>query len=112
MRELVNPPHPAVVIGTLWPELHADYTAPPAPGGEDPYARERQLLDLATVVRIGPEFTDGEEARARAAAVRDPRLKAVLESAGYGLTQTPAAARNWSPAGTTPRPPSRMRGRC
>jgi len=92
VRALVNPPRPAVVIGTLWPDLYARYTAMPAPGGEDPYARERQLLDLATVVRIGPAFTPGEQAQAWEAATRDARLKAALESAGYGLTQTLAAA--------------------
>jgi hypothetical protein len=92
VRELVNPPHPAVVIGTLWPDLYTGYTAVPAPGAADPHARERQLLDLATVVRIGPAFSPAEQARAHAAAVHDPRLKAALESAGYGLTQTLAAA--------------------
>jgi len=92
VEALVNPPHPAVVIGTLWPELYADYTAVPEPGGRDPHARERQLLGLATEVRIAPAFTDGEQARARAAAARDPRLKIALETAGYGLTQTLAAA--------------------
>jgi hypothetical protein len=64
----------------------------PAHGGADPHARERQLLDLATVVRIAPAFTPAEQARARAAATRDPRLKVALEASGYGLTQTLAAA--------------------
>jgi hypothetical protein len=68
------------------------YTAVPAHGGADPHARERQLLDLATVVRIAPAFTPAEQARARAAATRDPRLKVALEASGYGLTQTLAAA--------------------
>ena len=89
---LLDPPHPAVVIGTLWPALYTRYTAVPAPGGADPHARERQLLDLATVVRIGPAFSPAEQARAHAAAARDPRLKVALESPGYGLTQTLAAA--------------------
>ena len=92
VRALVNPPHPAVVIGTLWPDLYTGYTAVPAPGGADPHARERQLLDLAAVVRIGPAFTPAEQARARAAAARDARLKVALAAAGYGLTQTLAAA--------------------
>ena len=50
------------------------------------------MLDLADVVRIGPEFSPAEQGRARAAAARDPRLRVALESAGYGLTQTLAAA--------------------
>ena len=83
---------PAVIIGTLWPDRYAAYTALPTPGGADPHAREREVLDLATVVRIGPEFSQAEQDQARAAAARDPRLKIALGAAGYGLTQTLAAA--------------------
>ena len=50
------------------------------------------MLDLAAVVRIGAEFSPAEQDRARAAAARDPRLGVALEAAGYGLTQTLAAA--------------------
>ena len=92
MRALLNAPHPAVIIGTLWPDRYAAYTTVPAPGGADPHAREREVLDLAAVVRIGPEFSPAEQDRARAAAARDPRLQVALEAAGYGLTQTLAAA--------------------
>ena len=92
VRALLNAPHPAVIIGTLWPERYAAYTALPAPGGADPHAREREVLDLAAVVRIDPEFSPAEQDRARAAAARDPRLPVALEAAGYGLTQTLAAA--------------------
>ena len=81
-----------MIIGTLWPDRYTAYTALPAPGGADPHAREREVLDLAAVVRIGPEFSPAEQDRARAAAARDPRLKIALEAAGYGLTQTLAAA--------------------
>ena len=92
VRALLNAPHPVVIIGTLWPDHHAAYTTMPTPGGTDPHAREREVLGLAEVVRIGPAFTPAEHDRARAAAARDPRLKVALESAGYGLTQTLAAA--------------------
>ena len=92
VRALLNGPHPAVIIGTLWPDRYAAYTAVPAPGGADPHAREREVLDLAAVVRIGPAFSPAEQDRARAAAARDPRLAVALEAAGYGLTQTLAAA--------------------
>ncbi len=92
VRALLDAPHPAVIIGTLWPDRYAAYTTLPVPGGADPYAREREVLDLAEVVRIGPAFSAAEHDRARAAAARDPRLRAALESAGYGLTQTLAAA--------------------
>jgi hypothetical protein len=81
-----------VIIGTLWPDRYTTYTTLPAPGGADPRAREREVLDLADVVRIGPEFSPAEQDRARAAAARDLRLKVALGAAGYGLTQTLAAA--------------------
>ena len=47
VRALLNAPHPAVIIGTLWPDRYTAYTALPAPGGADPHAREREVLDLA-----------------------------------------------------------------
>ena len=92
VRALLNAPHPVVIIGTLWPDWYTAYTTVPDPGGPDPHAREREVLDLADVVRIGPEFSPAEQDRARAAAARDPRLRVALEAAGYGLTQTLAAA--------------------
>ena len=92
VRALLSAPHPAVLIGTLWPDWYAAYTAVPAPGRADPRAREREVLDLAVVVRISPAFSAAEQGRARAAAARDRRLAVALESAGYGLTQTLAAA--------------------
>ena len=70
-----------------------------APGGADRYARERQVLDLAAVVHIDPEFSPAEQDRARAAAARDLRLAGRAETAGYGLTQTLAAAPQLVPAG-------------
>ena len=92
VRALLNAPHPAVIIGTLWPDRYAAYTTVPAPGGADPHAREREVLDLAAVIRIDPEFSPAEQDRARAAAARDRRLAVALGAAGYGLTQTLAAA--------------------
>ena len=81
-----------MIVGTLWPELYAAYTALPAPGDADRHARERDVLKLADVVRIGPEFSPAEQDRARAAAARDPRLAVALDATGYGMTQTLAAA--------------------
>jgi hypothetical protein len=92
VRALLNAPHPAVIIGTLWPDFYTAYTVMPAPDDADLHAREREVLDLADVFRIGPEFSPPEQDRARAAAVRDVRLAVALEAAGYGLTQTLAAA--------------------
>jgi hypothetical protein len=92
VRALLNGPHPAGIVGTLWRERYTAHTTLPAPGGADLHAREREVLDLADVVRIDPAFSAAEQDRARAAATRDPRLQVALESAGYGLTQTLAAA--------------------
>jgi TIR domain len=88
LRALLDAPHPTVIIGTLWPDRYAAYMALPAPGGADLHAREREVLDLAAVIRISP----AEQDRAHAAASRDRRLRVALETAGYGLTQTLAAA--------------------
>ena len=92
MRALLTAANPAVIIGTLWPDRYNAYTAVPAPGAADPHARERQVLDLAAVIRIAPGFSPAEQDRARAAAAWDRRLQIALGVAGYGLTQTLAAA--------------------
>ena len=92
VRALLNPPHPAVIIGTLWPHWYNPWTAMPGPDSADPHAREREVLDLADVIRIAPELGTAEQDRARAAAARDRRLAVALGTAGYGLTQTLAAA--------------------
>jgi hypothetical protein len=92
VRALLGAPDPVVIIGTLWPDRYTAYTTMPAPGGPDPHARERQVVELADVVRIAPAFSAAELDRARAAATRDLRLKEALEAPGYGLTQTLAAA--------------------
>ena len=92
MRALLNDPGPLVIIGTLRLDRYAAYTAEPASVGADPRARERQVLDLATVIRISPEFSLAEQDRVRAAAARDRRLAMALAAEGYGLTQTLAAA--------------------
>ena len=92
VRALLTAPGPAVIIGTLWPDRYNTYAVVPAPGAADPHAREREVLDLAAVIRIGPEFSPAEQDRARAAAGRDRRVAVALEAAGYGLTQILAAA--------------------
>jgi TPR repeat protein len=92
VRALLNGPHAVVIIGTLWPDRYAAYTVMPASGAADGHAREREVLDLAGIVRVGPAFSPAEQERARAAGARDQRLAIALKSAGYGLTQTLAAA--------------------
>ena len=113
VRALLNAPDPVVIIGTLWPDRYAAYTAVPAPGGADPHAREREVLDLAAVVRIGPEFSPAEQDRARAAAARDPRLAAALERGRVRADPDPGRrAAAGRPVGGRPGPPARTRGRC
>jgi hypothetical protein len=92
VRALLNSSHPAVIIGTLWPDLYTAYIAMPEPGDADPFGREREVLNLASVVRISATFSLAEEQRASRAAIRDHRLKIALDTVGYGLTQTLAAA--------------------
>ncbi len=92
IRALLNAPGPVVIVATLWPDRYAAYSAVPAPGQADPHAREREVLDLAALARISPQFSTAEQGRARDAATRDPRLAAAVKAEGYGLTQTLAAA--------------------
>jgi hypothetical protein len=92
VRALLNARHPAVIIGTLWPDRYTAYTTA-ASGNADPHAREREVLDLAAaVIHIGPQLSPAEQNRAHAGATRDPRLAIALKTTGYGLTQTLAAA--------------------
>ena len=69
------------------------------------HAREREVLNLATVVRISPELSAAEQSRARNAAARDRRLRIALDLGGDELTQTLAAApqlvARWEDARTT-----------
>jgi TIR domain len=92
VRALLGAPGPVVIIGTLWPDRYAAYTALRGPGEADPHAREREVPGLAAVIRISEEFSPAEQDRARAPAARDPRVREALAAAGYGLTQTLAAA--------------------
>jgi hypothetical protein len=90
IRALLSAPHPSVVIATIWPGLHADYTAAPAPGGPDLHGREREVLGPATVIRVGADFSRAEQERARDAAGRDRRR---VRPRGRGWTGLPVAHR-------------------
>jgi len=92
VRALLGAPGPVMLIGTLWPDLYSTWTAVRTPGSADPHPREREVLGLADTVRIAPVFSPAEQDRARAAASRDPQLRAALAAGGHGLTQTLAAA--------------------
>jgi len=91
MRALLNASAPVVIVATLWPHRYSTFTAPPTPDTDDRYAREREVLRLANVIRISPDLTEAEMARAKAAAAGDRRLQIALRAADYGMTQTLAA---------------------
>jgi hypothetical protein len=84
VRSLLNAPNAVVIIGTMWPDRYAAYTSAPAHGTADPHAREREVLDLAAVVRIGAAFTPAEQERARAAGTRDPGSRSRCSRRGTG----------------------------
>ena len=58
-----------------------------------------------------PDFARWSQLVRVESAVRDRRLQVALSAAGYGLTQTLAAAPSWSPAGKMPGSRPRTRGR-
>ena len=91
VRALLNAPGPVVIIGALWPDESRLHRACPPPAALTPHW-EREVLDLAVVVRIGAAFSPAEQDRSRAAAAGDRRLALALGAGGYGLTQTLAAA--------------------
>jgi hypothetical protein len=92
MRALLNARYPTVIVATIRPDWYNVYAALPSASDADRYAREREVLGLAAEVRIRGEFSPAERDRARTAAKRDRRLMIALETTGYGLTQTLAAA--------------------
>ncbi|MFD5575263.1 hypothetical protein ACFWJA_46325, partial [Streptomyces cadmiisoli] len=60
---------PVLVLGTLWPEYAAQYTALPSPGGKDPHCRVRELLSGRTLTV--PDAFDAQALAAAAALARD-----------------------------------------
>jgi tetratricopeptide (TPR) repeat protein len=80
-----------VLVGTMWPDAYAIRTALPLPGGEDPHARDRELLHLAQILDVADAFTSAEDAHARQLATRDGRIHAAMDCADGGLTQALAA---------------------
>ncbi|WP_063831873.1 helix-turn-helix domain-containing protein [Streptomyces bikiniensis] len=60
---------PVLVLGTLWPEYAARYTAMSSPGREDPYSRVRELLSGRTLTV--PDAFDAQALAAAATLARD-----------------------------------------
>lgn len=90
-----------VLVGTLWPDEYSIRTAPRTPHQPDPYAENRRLLDLATVIDVPDTFSPAELGRARTLA-RDPRIRIALDAPDAGFTQVLAAGpelvRRWEQA--------------
>ncbi|MFD7935340.1 helix-turn-helix domain-containing/SEL1-like repeat protein [Streptomyces sp. NPDC059755] len=73
---LVTPDRgPVLVLGTLWPEYAHQYTTLPAPGGDDPHSRVRELLAGRTLT-IPDSFDAPALAAAAALAEGGDRLLA------------------------------------
>ncbi|MEV7547993.1 hypothetical protein AB0N89_00030 [Amycolatopsis sp. NPDC089917] len=81
-----------IIVATLWPHYYDTYTRTTETVEDDRYAFERELLKLATVVRLGADFTAAETERARTAAAHDARLRHALEAKDFGVVQVLAAA--------------------
>ncbi|MER6131939.1 hypothetical protein [Streptomyces sp. NPDC001815] len=80
---LVDPEHrPVLVLGTLWPEYAARYTAMPSPGGEDPHSRVRELLSGHTQTVPNAFDADALTAAAALAGGGDQLLADALTRAG------------------------------
>ncbi|WP_052710823.1 toll/interleukin-1 receptor domain-containing protein [Pseudofrankia sp. DC12] len=93
LRGLLDGPGPVVVVATIWPDRFARYTAlPDRDSDEDRHREQRSLLWLADSVQIDSTFSHAEYDRAERSAQTDPKLRAALATADYGLTQTLAAA--------------------
>ena len=93
VRALLNAPHPAVIIGTLWPDRYTAYTTLPAPG--------RRRSARAGTRSAGPGRRSSASTRRSARRSRTgpapprPVIRGCgsrWSAAGYGLTQTLAAA--------------------
>jgi hypothetical protein len=92
VRRLLTGATPVVIVATLWPDRYLRYTETPAYGGPDLHGHEREVLELAEVLVVPEMFSVAEQGRAKAAAATDRLLATALDSVGYGLTQTLAAA--------------------
>ena len=94
VRALLSASGPIVLVATLWPGRYSTYTKlPKDDGSEDPYRWEREVLALAEIVRLEPDWSEAELERACQAAACDPRIRyAVSAGGGFSLPQILAAA--------------------
>ena len=102
LRSLLHADEAVIVIGTLWPERYHALTRLPSSRGDDTFRIEREVIELAEIVDVGPELSPGERRRAQRAARDDRRIRTALKSKDYGMIQVLAAApdlvRRWEAA--------------
>jgi TPR repeat protein/transcriptional regulator with XRE-family HTH domain len=94
VRALLDSDQPVVVVATMWPQWHEQFTAAPPsdPGVPDLHRHARQILTtMARVIRLA-EFTRGERDRAASLAGEDSRLEIALQDPNFGPTQVLAGA--------------------
>jgi hypothetical protein len=92
IRALLSAPAPIVLVATIWPDRYLRFTDPPTYDSADPHAQEREVIELADVLVVADAFTPAEQRRAETAAATDRVLATALNTTGFGLTQTLAAA--------------------
>ena len=80
-----------VLLGTLWPAEYITRTALRRAEPDDPYAHDRELLDLAQVIDVNDAFSAAEQGRAQELAATDARIRTALDTPDCGLTQVLAA---------------------
>jgi predicted negative regulator of RcsB-dependent stress response len=75
----------------MWPEEYSIRIASRQPGTDDPYAGDREILDLAHVFDVADEISASEHVRAQEIAAVDGRIRAAMGTSGAGLIQVLAA---------------------
>ncbi|MFJ1876856.1 helix-turn-helix domain-containing protein [Streptomyces chartreusis] len=95
LRSLLSDPRrrPVLVLGTLWPEYAAVYSARPQPIQPDPYSQVRELLSRARITLPDAFDADATNTTQKLAAAGDLQLAHALQHARDGrLTQYLAGA--------------------
>ncbi|WP_204014240.1 tetratricopeptide repeat protein [Virgisporangium aurantiacum] len=102
VRALLFADDPVLIVGTMWPGPYRLFrTRPSEDWARDPYENHREVLQLATVVRVDKMPSSDESDRAAVAATTDRRL-AKAATSRYGifraLAAVPALIDHWQNA--------------
>ncbi|MBT2530141.1 hypothetical protein J7E91_33490 [Streptomyces sp. ISL-99] len=91
-----------VVVATLWPDEYTIRTVRPPVGHPDPYDNDRELLELAQLIKVPETFSPAERRRGETLVGTDQRIRIALDSPDAGFTQVlaagPALIRRWEHA--------------